>query len=157
MKFTRPVMVLVLLCGCITPYGPRRAFSGGYEESPLQYEGQWYLEVSGNSFTSRATLLSYWYRRAGELCGGSQYEARLDVERKDVDLGTVSNTTASVQRTWGGLSGSSRTTTHQLGSVSKYSVMGVLICATTTPDAGCRDDTECKGARICEQGRCRDP
>ena len=140
---------------------------GWYSESPLQRPGEWYLEVYGNGYTGRGTLMSYWHRRAAELCGRSDYQASFGVERNDTDLGTRSDTTAAVRGTWDGARGRSTTTSRHLGSITKYSVAGVVQCPVAQMPAppkpkgtsvdGCLSDGDCKPPRVCDNWSCTEP
>ncbi len=76
-RFPAPAgaLLLVLLLGCAgpTPYQKRDAGEGyhDYETRP----GVHFLSFDGNGSTSRETVLTYWHRRAAEICGGpDRYE-----------------------------------------------------------------------------------
>jgi hypothetical protein len=60
------IAVGMLLVGCSTPYQPK-GFGGGYEEVELK-PGVYFLSFRGNGYTSQATVMTYWHRRAKELC-----------------------------------------------------------------------------------------
>ncbi len=70
-----PAAATVVLCACAgpTPYQKRDAGEGyhDYEVRP----GVHAVSFDGNGRTSRETAITYWHRRAAEICGGrDRYE-----------------------------------------------------------------------------------
>lgn len=66
---------LLILLGCAgpTPYQKRDAGEGyyDYESRP----GVHFVSFDGNGRTPREVAITYWHRRAAEICGGpDQYE-----------------------------------------------------------------------------------
>lgn len=60
------IAVGLLLVGGSTPYQPK-GFRGGYEEVEMK-PGVYFLSFQGNGHTSQGTVMTYWHRRAKELC-----------------------------------------------------------------------------------------
>jgi hypothetical protein len=59
----------LLLAGCSTPYQKSSGFKfppGGYEEQQLE-PGIWRVGYSGNGYTSRESVQTYWLYRCAEL------------------------------------------------------------------------------------------
>lgn len=70
---------------CATPYQPA-GFTGGYSDFKIG-PGKYMVTVNGNGYTSAATVRSYAYRRAREIClshGYSEFEQLSDQESVDV-------------------------------------------------------------------------
>lgn len=68
----RAIWVVMLLgCGCITPYQPAGA-TGGYRERK-EAPGVFRVQVFGNGYTGGGTLESYLWRRGRELCTTEGY------------------------------------------------------------------------------------
>ncbi len=60
------VLMVLFLVGCTTPYQPR-GYTGGYSEAEIE-PNVFFLEYLGNAHTGLPTIVSYWHRRANELC-----------------------------------------------------------------------------------------
>jgi len=61
---------LFLLAGCAGPTPYRmRAGGEGYHDYEIQ-PGVHFVSFRANGYTSRSTVMDYWYRRAAEICGG---------------------------------------------------------------------------------------
>jgi hypothetical protein len=69
-------MLLILLAGCATPYGPK-SLMGGYTDFTVSAD-TFGVTVDGNAYTDRATLMQHFHRRARELCDG-EYEFKTDI------------------------------------------------------------------------------
>lgn len=70
----------LLACACATPYQHRTFSEAGYEELAL-HNGDWWVEVDGNQYTSQETLLEYFLARAAELCGHENFTFSRKYER----------------------------------------------------------------------------
>lgn len=140
-------MLVLALAGCATPYGPR-GLMGGYDERRLS-EDEWWLEVSGNGFTSGTTLRYYFERRARELCGGPYTTPQISSEWER------GGSTYTVQRGWAGPE------VREHPGALKGALSAVIRCPPAPPsreyDLRCTMDAECSGYLICEQGRCVAP
>lgn len=67
-KIYMATLVLLLasaLSACSTPYGPNAIF-GGYSEKEIE-PGIWRVRFSGNGYTTRETVQTYWLYRCAEL------------------------------------------------------------------------------------------
>ncbi len=64
--FPTLLSLAIFLLGCATPYQPK-GFLGGYEEVQVK-PSVYFLEYSGNGYTSLTTVVRYWHWRANELC-----------------------------------------------------------------------------------------
>ncbi|HEX9205290.1 MAG TPA: hypothetical protein VF853_05130 [Candidatus Deferrimicrobiaceae bacterium] len=84
---------LFLLAGCATGPTPYQKRTGG--EGYYDYEiqpGVHFLSIRANGYTSRSTVMDYWYRRAAEICGGEdRFEVLgMDSAGDEVVVGTPS-------------------------------------------------------------------
>jgi len=60
------MLVGLLAVGCTTSYQPM-GYTGGYSEAEIE-PNVFLLEYLGNAHTGLPTIVSYWHRRANELC-----------------------------------------------------------------------------------------
>ncbi len=58
--------MVIGMVACATPYQPM-GFRGGYAERPMG-QGQFFVRVEVNGYTSLGLANEYLYRRANELC-----------------------------------------------------------------------------------------
>lgn len=65
-------MIVVLLSGCATGYGPNGLF-GGYKERKLG-EGKFIVSFLGNSNTTEQRVWNYWIYRCAELTSLNGYD-----------------------------------------------------------------------------------
>ena len=73
------------LSGCATGYKEKNIWDGlGYEDKQVS-EGIYEVSFLGNAYTDPEDVKKFWYRRASELCGHSNYKA-------DMVLGNKLNT-----------------------------------------------------------------
>jgi hypothetical protein len=103
MRTVIAITAAVALCSCATPY-QSKGVRGGYSDFKMG-QGRYSIIVDGNGFTSQATLMEYFHRRAMELCGGS-YDA---------------NTSTSTSTTLTQING-------QYGTQNRHSVSGTVVC-----------------------------
>jgi hypothetical protein len=67
------ITVIIVLSACATPY-QKAGFTGGYAGFEIQ-PGVHYVSFEGSWFASKKTIISSWYHRAAEICGGpDRYE-----------------------------------------------------------------------------------
>lgn len=67
------IIIALILIGCATPY-QQKGIRGGYSDQPMG-EGQFFVTVEGNGYTSKSTTIMYLNRRAMELCTQSGYRS----------------------------------------------------------------------------------
>ena len=80
--------IAAVIAGCATPYQAQGSLNGlgGYKETKIG-DNTYELVFYGNGNTSPETVLSYWHRRAKELCGSDKYTERAQVQvQKTYDL-----------------------------------------------------------------------
>ncbi len=63
------------LAACATAYGPA-GFTGGYTDKELE-PGIWRVTFSGNGYTSRETVQTYWLYHCAELAAAEGYDGFL--------------------------------------------------------------------------------
>lgn len=114
------VLVVMLVSACVTPYG-RSGFMGGYDEVEIK-PGEYYVEVSGNAYTSSIVLVSYFHRRAKELCGTTDYAWNME---GSTSTGPMSYVT---KERYGEL------ITKERPGVTKGAVTGLVTCRPATAD-----------------------
>lgn len=127
-----PVLVLIGLAACATPYQPM-GLRGGYADQVVA-PGVFAIEVRGNGYTSAATLQTYALRRGFELCNMSGYP---HVRLMDASMGTEVSTTPVTYntdinaRTYGNTTYGSATT-YQTGGyqIRKHHVEVKAVCMT---------------------------
>ncbi len=77
-----------------TPYQENRALnmiSGGYEEEQID-KGVYKIRYLGNAFTSPEKTLSFWRKRASELCQAKGYEENFEhskITKSATYVGTI--------------------------------------------------------------------
>lgn len=86
-----------------TPYQPG-AYNGGYWTTALGND-MFQIDVKGNSYTGRGTVLGYAYRRANEVCASG-----FDVVDSAGDA-SVTTTTSGRAVAWGDVARAQSTTT----------------------------------------------
>ncbi|WP_233613585.1 MULTISPECIES: hypothetical protein [Corallococcus] len=117
------VVVAGFASGCATPY-QRMGIAGGYRDTEVA-PGVIRIEVRGNAMTSVDTLVSYFHRRAGEICAPREYDFRLG-------LGATRDPSTFTATERNSFMGKQVTVTEQPG-YSKGWVTGLIACMAT-PD-----------------------
>jgi len=83
------IFTMVSLVGCATYKSSESGLSKvGYEEKRLD-DGSYQLTYYGSGFSEHDELIALWFKRAGELCGGRQYESKTTNEHWVSDSYTV--------------------------------------------------------------------
>ncbi len=86
---TAVIISVTSLAGCATYKSSESGFSKiGYEEKKLD-DGSYQLTYYGSGFSKHDELIELWHKRAGELCGGRQYESETKNEHWFSDGYTV--------------------------------------------------------------------
>lgn len=67
------MVCLAFLCSCATPYQPYSRFNGGYKDTQLD-SNTFRVGFSGNSDTSRETVLNYLLYRCAEVTLENDYD-----------------------------------------------------------------------------------
>jgi S1-C subfamily serine protease len=67
MTRARPLLlcVMILLAGCVTPYGPQ-SIMGGYKDYPIG-DNRHHIQVMGNNWSTLGPMEEYFHRRANEM------------------------------------------------------------------------------------------
>jgi hypothetical protein len=123
------VLGLLLGLGCVTPY-QRTGFTGGYDDTKVR-EAEHFIEVRGNAFTSKTTLVNYFHRRARELCAQEGFDDYSYSATTEAEVGRTGSTYTANSRTtaYGGVARSSTTIRENPGiTYTKYGVSGIVVC-----------------------------
>ena len=91
-QFILFMFLLFNLTGCArmlaleTPYDKARWYDGvgGYEDEKIS-DGIYKIKFTGNAITASEKILSYWHRRATELCNGN-YESDPELVQRDLAM-----------------------------------------------------------------------
>jgi hypothetical protein len=79
MRRTLLVVAVIFLSGCSgVPYAPKGStvYKGGYTDQKIA-EGEYLVRFEGNGFNTMPQVVEFVNRRAAELCGSPNFEAKM--------------------------------------------------------------------------------